>query len=88
MDFYAAMGSVHAAGLRAKAKLARDFEAAKKGELSGQGLIEYVLIIAVISLVIVIAGPQVADAIAKQFHKITNTLANGTSGNSFTNGAA
>ena len=32
-----------------KNKLVRDFRAAKAGELSGQGLIEYVLIIAVIS---------------------------------------
>lgn len=40
-----------------KNKLVRDFRAAKAGELSGQGLIEYVLIIAVISLVVVFAGP-------------------------------
>lgn len=85
MDFYAAMGSVHAAGLRAKAKLARDFEAAKKGELSGQGLIEYVLIIAIISLVIVVAGPQVTEAIQNQFKHIANILTNGTA-NSTVNG--
>lgn len=78
MDFYAAMGSAHALGLRAKNKLVRDFEAAKKGELSGQGLIEYVLIIAVISLVIVFAGPQIASAIREQFNKIANVIGNGT----------
>ena len=61
-----------------KAKLARDFEAAKAGELSGQGLIEYVLIIAVISLVVVFAGPAVAGAIRNQFAKITETLTTGT----------
>lgn len=85
MDFYAAMGSAHALGLRAKNKLVRDFEAAKNGELSGQGLIEYTLIIAIISLVVVIAGPQVADAIAAQFDKIKTVLTNGTTGNAFTN---
>lgn len=78
MDFYAAMGSAHALGLRAKNKLVRDFEAAKNGELSGQGLIEYVLIIAVISLVIVLAGPAVASAIRAQFEKIANVISTGT----------
>lgn len=81
MDFYAAMGSAHALGLRAKNKLVRDFEAAKKGELSGQGLIEYVLIIAVISLIVVLAGPQVATAIREQFNKIADVIKTGT--NSF-----
>lgn len=61
-----------------KNKLVRDFRAAKAGELSGQGLIEYVLIIAVISLVVVFAGPAVATAIKNQFAKIATTLNNGT----------
>ena len=61
-----------------KNKLVRDFRAAKAGELSGQGLIEYVLIIAVISLVVVFAGPAVAGAIRNQFTKITDTLTTGT----------
>lgn len=81
MDFYAAMGSAHALGLRAKNKLVRDFEAAKKGELSGQGLIEYTLIIAIISLIVVLAGPQIADAIREQFNKIADVIKTGT--NSF-----
>ena len=61
-----------------KNKLVRDFRAAKAGELSGQGLIEYVLIIAVISLVVVFAGPAVAGAIRNQFTKISETLKTGT----------
>lgn len=61
-----------------KNKLVRDFRAAKAGELSGQGLIEYVLIIAVISLVVVFAGPVVAGAIRNQFNKIATTLTTGT----------
>ena len=61
-----------------KNKVVRDFRAAKAGELSGQGLIEYVLIIAVISLVVVFAGPAVAGAIRNQFNKIAETLATGT----------
>lgn len=60
-----------------KNKLVRDFRAAKAGELSGQGLIEYVLIIAVISLVVVFAGPAVAKAITSQFTKIADTLTTG-----------
>ena len=68
-----------------KNKLVRDFRAARAGELSGQGLIEYVLIIAVISLVVVFAGPAVAGAIRNQFNKIAGTL---TTGNSSGFGAA
>ena len=44
----------------------------------GQGIIEYVLIIAVISLVVVFAGPAVAGAIRNQFTKISETLNTGT----------
>ena len=46
----------------------------------GQGIIEYVLIIAVICLVIVFAGPGVAGAIRNQFNLVGNTVNNGTVG--------
>ena len=48
--------------------------------LRGQGIIEYVLIIAVIGLVIVFAGPGVAGAIRNQFNLVGNTVNSGTSG--------
>ena len=46
--------------------------------LRGQSIIEYVLIIAVIGLVIVFAGPGVAGAIRNQFNLVGNTLNSGT----------
>ena len=46
----------------------------------GQSIIEYVLIIAVIGLVIVFAGPGVAGAIRNQFNLVGNTVNNGTVG--------
>lgn len=48
--------------------------------LRGQSIIEYVLIIAVIGLVIVFAGPGVTGAIRNQFNLVGNTLNNGTTG--------
>ena len=51
--------------------------------LRGQSIIEYVLIIAVIGLVIVFAGPGVAGAIRNQFNQVTNTVDSGTEGDSF-----
>lgn len=42
--------------------------------LRGQSIIEYVLIIAVIGLVIVFAGPGVAGAIRNQFNLVGNTV--------------
>lgn len=48
--------------------------------LRGQSIIEYVLIIAVIGLVIVFAGPGVAGAIRNQFNLVGNTVSNGTTG--------
>lgn len=49
----------------------------------GQSIFEYVLIIAVIGLVIVIAGPGIAGAIRNQFNQVTNTLNSGTDGDNF-----
>ena len=46
----------------------------------GQSTVEYVLIIAVIGLVIVFAGPGVAGAIRNQFNLVGNTVNNGTTG--------
>ena len=51
--------------------------------LRGQSIIEYVLIIAVIGLLIVFAGPGVAGAIRNQFNQVTNTVDSGTKGDSF-----
>ena len=51
--------------------------------LRGQSIIEYVLIIAVIGLVVVFAGPGVAGAIRNQFSQVANTVDSGTSGDSF-----
>ena len=48
--------------------------------LRGQSIIEYVLIIAIIGLVVVFAGPGVAGAIRNQFNLVGNTVNSGTSG--------
>jgi len=54
--------------------------ARKATNLRGQSIIEYVLIIAIIGLVIVFAGPGVAGAIRNQFNLVGNTVNNGTVG--------
>lgn len=54
----------------------------------GQSIIEYVLIIAVIGLVIVFAGPGVAGAIHNQFNLVGNTLNSGTNGGTEGGGAS
>ena len=46
-------------------------------------MIEYVLIISVIGLVIVFAGPGVAGAIRNQFNQVANAVDSGTDGDSF-----
>ena len=51
--------------------------------LRGQSIIEYVLIAAVIGLVVVFAGPQVAGAIRNQFNQLTEMLDDGTSEKAF-----
>ena len=54
----------------------------------GQSIIEYVLIIAVIDLVIVFAGPGVAGAIRNQFNLVGNTLNSETDGGTEGGGAS
>ena len=54
--------------------------APKTTRLRGQSIIEYVLIIAVIGLVIVFAGPGVAGAIRNQFNLVGNTVNSGATG--------
>ena len=61
--------------------------APKTTRLRGQSIIEYVLIIAVIGLVIVFAGPGVAGAIRNQFNLVGNTVENGTNGSTSGGGA-
>ena len=56
--------------------------------LRGQSIIEYVLIIAVIGLVIVFAGPDVAGAIRNQFNLVGNTVNSGTTGGTEGGGAS
>lgn len=46
--------------------------------LRGQGAIEYVLIIAIIVLIVMIAGPWVSSAIRNQFNTVAGVLVNGT----------
>ena len=56
--------------------------------LRGQSIIEYILIIAVIGLVIVFAGPGVAGAIRNQFNLVGNTFNSGTNGGTEGGGAS
>ena len=60
----------------------------RSARLRGQSIIEYVLIIALIGLVIVFAGPGVAGAIRNQFNLVGNTLNSGTNGGTPGGGAS
>ena len=51
--------------------------------LKGQSTLEYVLIIAIIVLVVIFAGPQVAGAIRNELNQVTETLDEGTDGVAF-----
>ena len=66
---------MHAAAISPRGGIAR-----RAVNLRGQSIIEYVLIIAIIGLVIVFAGPGVAGAIRNQFNLVGNTVNNGTIG--------
>ena len=69
---------MHAAAFSPRGGVAR-----RAAQLRGQSIIEYVLIIAIIGLVIVFAGPGVAGAIRNQFNQVTNTVDSGTEGDNF-----
>ena len=66
---------MHAAAIPPRGGIAR-----RAVNLRGQSIIEYVLIIAIIGLVIVFAGPGVAGAIRNQFNLVGNTVNNGATG--------
>ena len=65
---------MHAAAISPRGRIAH-----RAINLRGQSIIEYVLIIAVIGLVIVFAGPGVAGAIRNQFNLVGNTVNSGIS---------
>lgn len=54
--------------------------------LKGQSTVEYVLIIAIVVLVVLIAGPWVSSAIRNQFNMVTGTLGNGINKGSWESG--
>ena len=68
---------MHAAAISPRGGVAR-----RAASLRGQGIIEYVLLIAVISLTVAFAGPPVAGAIGKKFTAIAGAV-----GGSITGGA-
>ena len=51
--------------------------------LKGQSTVEYVLVIAIIVLVVLIAGPWVSSAIRKQFNLVAGAIGSGTTGENF-----
>ncbi len=51
--------------------------------LKGQSTVEYVLIIAIIVLVILIAGPWVSSAMVNQFNTVAGAIGSGTTGENF-----
>ena len=51
--------------------------------LKGQSTVEYVLIIAIIVLVVLIAGPWVSSAIGNQFNTVAGAIGSGTTGENF-----
>lgn len=54
--------------------------------MRGQSVNEYVLLIAIIGLVVVFAGPQVSQGIHNQFGGVANTLASGIHGGGLSGG--
>ena len=49
----------------------------------GQSTVEYVLIIAIVVLVVLIAGPWVSSAIGNQFNTVAGAIGSGTTGENF-----
>jgi Flp pilus assembly pilin Flp len=49
----------------------------------GQSIIEYILVVAIIVLVILIAGPWVSSAIRNQFNTVAGAIGSGTTGENF-----
>ena len=49
----------------------------------GQSTVEYVLVIAIIVLVVLIAGPWVSSAIGNQFNTVAGAIGSGTTGENF-----
>ena len=74
---------MHAAAISPRGRIAH-----RAVNLRGQSIIEYVLIIAIIGLVIVFAGPGVAGAIRNQFNLVGNTVNSGTTGGTEGGGAS
>lgn len=66
--------------MHATAKMLRGGVAHDAARLRGQSTVEFVLLIAIIGLVAVFAGPPVASAIRNQFGAVTNTFDAGTNG--------
>ena len=55
----------------------------RAANLRGQSIIEYVLIIAIVGLAVVFAGPQAAGAIRNEFETVVGAIESGTSGEEF-----
>ena len=51
--------------------------------LRGQSTAEYVLIVAIVGLVVIFAGPWMASAIRNQFNTVADTVDSGTTGENF-----
>lgn len=66
--------------MHAAAQKLRGGVSPRNTRLRGQSIIEYVLIVAVIGLAIVFAGPGVAGAIRNQFNLVSNTVNSGATG--------
>lgn len=69
---------MHAAAISPRGGVVR-----RAAQLRGQSIIEYVLIIAIVGLAVVFAGPQAAGAIRNEFETVVGAIESGTSGEEF-----